>query len=186
MSIREIEFATYGTTNIDPITLVFTLACGISLLVIPRRSCGTPLALVAGLIPNAERLVVFSLDFSMLRIVLLFGIMRFLFKPADAKIEFNLLDRLIVFWAAIGSIIYVAGSGISGAIVYKLGHCFELLGIYFLARLLIKDLTDAQILVSKFALVTILIAIGVLFELATQYNIFSILGGVPELSLIHI
>ena len=141
--------------------------------------------MTACLIPTAERIVVFGLDFSMLRIVLIFALVRFLVKPAESKISLNNLDRLVLLWCAVGTLAYCIGTPTFSAFVYRLGYCFEIIIVYFLGRILIRNYSDAQAFTAHFGTVATLIALGVIYELNTRFNLFSLLGGVPETTWIR-
>ena len=63
----------YGETDIHPVALVFTLVMGVLLLGSRRSHAMLPLLLVASLIPFAQRIVISTLDFNMVRILIVFG-----------------------------------------------------------------------------------------------------------------
>ena len=139
-----------------------------------------PIALIVCLIPYSQRVVLFSLDFNMLRVALTLGLLRLLLKPSEVPAKFSTLDKVFLYWSLAGSIVYVLGQPSISSVVYKLGLSFELLGFYLLCRSMLPDMDHAAHFLSRFAIVTTFIAIGVIVELNTRYNIFSILGGVPE------
>jgi len=72
-----------------------------------------------------------------------------------------------------------------GAYVRSLGNIFDALGIYLLCRILIRDWIDLDQFAKYAAITALLIAPFFLIEWTTGRNYFSILGGVPEYSLIH-
>ena len=69
----------YGATDIHPVALVFTLSMALAFFVVRRDRAAVPLLLVACLIPHTQRIVIGGLDFSMLRIMVMFGWARVMF-----------------------------------------------------------------------------------------------------------
>ena len=85
-------------------------------------------------------------------------------------------------WILISSIFH---DDISGAFVYRLGLTFNAFGIYFLLRVFCQSVEDVEALCRFVAILLIPIAIEMLYEKISGYNLFSELGGVSAISQIR-
>lgn len=175
----------YNETHIDPVALILTLAMGVVMLFIRRDRAIVPVLLVACLVTNAQRIVVGGLDFSMLRIVVLFGWARVLSRGETAHYRFHLLDSVLPIWLALGTVAYVLGPrGSVDAFVQRLGVVFDAAGIYFLFRVLLRDLRDVSRTVEAFSWIALAMVVPMVIENLTGRNLFAPLG-VPELTRIR-
>ena len=73
----------YGSTQIHPVALLLTISMGVAMFVVRRDRTAIPLLIVACFITHAQRVVIGGLDFSMLRILVLFGWARVLFDGQE-------------------------------------------------------------------------------------------------------
>jgi len=72
--------------------------------------------------------------------------------------------------------------GTKDVFINRLGTVYDTFGIYFLCRILILDFSDMELIIKSIIIISIPIAIFMINEQITKYNIFSILGGVPEIT----
>ena len=96
----------YDQTVIHPGALAFTLAAGVLMLLLPQRYVIVPFLVAAVFIPIQQRLVIASLDFFMLRVLILFGWARLLVRSEYRGFKFNALDKGIILWAIASIISY--------------------------------------------------------------------------------
>ena len=176
---------TYGVTNIHPLALLVTLLAGIFLLTARRSQATLAVALVACLIPLAQRVVIAGLNFPMIRLVILFGWLRLATRGELRALRLNAVDRAFIAWILIASSMYVIREGTSAALVYRLGLSFDGLGIYLLFRMLLRGPSDTVQLGRHLALCSALVAVPMALEWATGRNLFSIFGGVPAMTMIR-
>src|SRR5688572_33299534 len=86
--------------------LVFSLLMGGLLLVLPRRYALMPIIVLVCYMTMSERVVVMGLNFTMLRILLLFGWLRLMVKAELHRMRWNTVDRLIIAWAIVRTVNY--------------------------------------------------------------------------------
>ena len=180
--VRHIEWTEYGTTVIHPVALCFTLAMGLLLLWLRRSQAVLPFALVATLIPVAQRVVIATLDFNMMRILLLFGWARALARDELRRIRLNRLDVAIVVWLACGALVHVLREGTLSSFVHRLGYSFDAIGAYFLFRVLVRESRELVVPIRYLAWICLLVAVFMCVEWATDRNLFSAFGGVAEIT----
>ncbi|MGH7494581.1 MAG: hypothetical protein ACREOO_19590 [bacterium] len=175
----------YDQTVIHPGALAFTLMAGVLMLLLPRRYVIVPFLVAGVFIPIQQRLVIASLDFYMLRILILFGWTRLLLRSEYRGLKLNALDKGMILWAVAGIISYTFLWETERAFINRLGISFDVLGSYFLIRCLVRDLQDITFVVKALAVICVPLAIAMLIERATGRNAFAVFGGVPEFTLIR-
>jgi hypothetical protein len=72
-----------------------------------------------------------------------------------------------------------------GAFINRLGKFYDIFSLYFISRILIKNVEDIASVLKVLVLICIPITVLMIYEYKTGRNMFSILGGVPEYSMIR-
>ncbi len=175
----------YNQTVLHPVGLAAVLILGAALVLLPRRFAVFPMIIVACSIPSAQRLVVMSLDFSLLRILVLFAWTRLFLRNEFRGFKWNRLDTLFAAWMVSGIVIYTFQQGTGSALINRLGWAFEGLGMYFFFRCVLQSFEDLDRLVLGFIIMSLPVAVAFLIEQRTGRNAFSIFGGVPQITVIR-
>lgn len=174
-----------GQTIIHPVALGFTILMGTLILFLPRKYQIVPFMLGGFFVPMLQRIVIANLDFSMLRILLLFAFSRLLLRHESKPLKLNAIDYLLILWVFFKIVTYTLLWQTSGAFFNRLGGSFDALGIYFLFRFYIRNADDLQIIIKTLSFIAVLMALFTINERLTGHNIFSIFGGVPETTYIR-
>lgn len=172
-------------TNVHPLGLAAVLVLGLCLILVPRRWSVLPMMMIACFIPSAQKITVLNLDFDLLRIMVLFGFMRLLVRKEYKSFHFKLIDKVIFSWVASMVLFYTFQHGTVTALVNRLGVAFNAIGMYFLFRCLIRNWTDADTVIFGVIMLSIPVAGAFFVEYRTGRNIFSVFGGVPEITLVR-
>lgn len=172
-------------TQMHPLSLAFALIAGFMMLLLPRRAALIPLLFAVVFIPLQQRVVVFTLDFFVLRILVLFGWARVMMRGEFQGFTFNRVDKLMVLWSLSSIVMYTLLWKTGGAFINRLGISFDIIGVYFLSRFLVKDMKDIAWVIKTFAVVSIPVAAAMVYELATGRNLFGIMGGVPDYTVVR-
>jgi hypothetical protein len=175
----------YGATNLHPLGLIAVLLLGVVLVAAPRSYAIYPVIVLACIIPSAQRLVLFGLDFSLLRILVLFGWGRLCLQNEFAGYRWNRLDTAVILWMVSGTVIYTLQQGNFSALVNRLGWMFDGCGMYFLFRCALRDWNDLERVTYCLLIMSIPISMAFALEYGTGRNIFSIFGGVPEFTMVR-
>jgi hypothetical protein len=141
--------------------------------------------IVACFISSVQRIAVFGLDFNLLRIMVLFGTARLLFHKEYVGFIWKPLDTAIVLWIISSMLFYTLQQGTFSAFVNRLGLGFDAFGMYFLFRCLIRDWLDVDTVIFGTLLISIPVALFFILENRTGHNVFSIFGGVPEITKVR-
>lgn len=169
----------------NSVAFAFMLLMGILMLVLPRRYALVPLLMAACYMTLGQRFVIIGLDFTIFRIIILFGIIRSIIRKEYSSITFNTIDKTIIFWAIICLFTGTLLDKTFGNLIHRSGHVYNALGVYFLFRANVKNLDDILRLIKIISVIILPLAIALLIEKATGRNVFYIFGGVPEITVIR-
>lgn len=172
-------------TNIHPVGLAAVLILGLAVLFLPRRWAIFPMICIACIVPSAQKLVILGLDFNFLRIMVVFGFMRLLIKKEHVGFVWTQLDTMVILWSISAILIFTFQQGTFSTFINRLGFGFDVFGMYFLFRCLIRDWVAIDRIVLGVILISIPIAIFFLIEQRTGHNMFSIFGGVSEKTIMR-
>src|SRR5262245_54040752 len=129
--------------GLRPGALVFTAALAIALLVLPRRWMSLPIFIAAAFIPSDQRVIIATLDFSMLRLMILAALARLFLRNEFRPLPLQPMDKAVL--AFVASVV-VTGTLLHGTLsgfVNRAGVAFDLLGLYFFTRISLRTWSDA-------------------------------------------
>lgn len=174
----------YGVTSVHPLGAIAVVLLGVLTLALPRRQALVPFIIAACTIPMAQRFVIAGGDFTLLRLLILFGAARVLSRNEMRGVIWTGMDTLVMLWCVSCTLIMTLQHG-PDILVNRAGWSYDILGTYFLVRCFIRDWDD----VLAFARGTSWTAVPVMgffaLEWVTRYNAFSIFGGVREITWIR-
>lgn len=115
-----------------------------------------------------------------IRLLVVVGILRVIIRGERLSGGMNILDRLMIVWAAWALMSSVFHDNSPGVLVNRLGLVFNACGIYFLLRVFCQSRRDVITLCRLTAIILVPLAIELLLEMVTAYNPFSVFGAVSE------
>lgn len=174
-----------GQTTINPLGFTMVLLCGCSMIGLPRRYAVWPMIVIACLVAPAQRIAIPLLNFDLLRIMVLFGWIRVLFRGETAVYSWNSLDRLFLGYVASNVAIFTLQRATFPDLMNRLGYAYDACGMYFLFRCLVRDWRDFEYMITGFTLISIPIAVVFIVENQTGRNAFAFFGGVPEITVVR-
>ncbi|WP_319562191.1 hypothetical protein [Marispirochaeta sp.] len=183
--LRQIDWIEYGQTVLHPFAVLLVAIMAIVLLNSRSTFFLIPFLVIAAFITHMQRFVIFSLDFSMLRILMVTGILRVSLRNDTHKFEWEKMDSLIIAYIIVLSIAYVALRQNSSAIINRLGVGFETLLAFFLIRMYLNSIIQIRYFIKALSYVFILVAIFMTIEHLTHHNLFSVFGGVNSVTRIR-
>lgn len=119
-----------------------------------------------------------GLDFTVLRILVLVGILRILIRGQNAQVRWNRFDYILMAWVICGAVIYVIQFMNTKAIVNRAGFLFDAIGLYWLFRQMIRSFEDIKVVAKILAVCAVILAPLVAAEWLTGHNPFTVLGKV--------
>ncbi|MDB4632830.1 hypothetical protein OAG01_00120 [bacterium] len=171
-------------TIIHPFTIVLLILTLMTLIAGPRRFWLVAMGLTMCLIPTAQRVVIFGVDFSTIRMAATLGVLALAARGEFKSIRFGKFDILVMVFAAI-PIPMAMIRGDTAQLMNTIGRSVDLTFFYLIGRVTLRDIKD----VASFAMMLVVVAIPVGFSIAneklTGRNLFHFLGGVPEFTPIR-
>ena len=164
-------------TLLHPLGLVALGIMSLIVLTVKREIALMPLIVMAMLIPSGQRLVVGSIDFTLLRLMLIVAWTRLALRGELQGMRLRSLDVAMIGWAISTTVVYTLQRGDVSALINRLGASFDALGVYFYARATVRNLDDVEAVVRSICLLSLVLAGFFVFETMTGINPFGYLGG---------
>jgi hypothetical protein len=169
----------------NTLSIAFLVINAVALLTVSRRCASLPLLVGACYMTLGQNIEIGPFHFSVIRILIAVGMMRVIIKRERLYNGMNSLDCLIVVWASWAIISSVFHDDSTGTLVNRLGSVYNACGVYFLLRFFCQSIDDVMLWCRSTAILLIPVAVAVVLEKMTGYNLFSELGGVSEFSAIR-
>lgn len=163
--------------------LLFLVVCIALVLMLPRRWAPLPLLIGTCYMTLGQQVAIGPFNFSVIRILLGFGMLRVMARREGLSGGVNGLDWGMVAWAAWAVLASVFYEDFSAALTFRLGLVYNVCGAYFLFRIFCQSFSDAVLICRMLALLLLPLAAEMLFEKVAGHNLFSVLGRVSELSM---
>jgi len=176
--VRQFEWGDYGATIIHPAAIVLLVFALWLLLNGPRRLFVIPVVVIAMFVTSAQRIAIGPLDFTLMRLLLVGGIVRAVLRKDAQGMKWNSMDSFLIAYAIVGAITYIALWQNSAAVVHQLGRLYNILLVYFLIRLYVVTEEQIVVLLRALAWICVLSAVFMMIEQVFHYNLFSVFGGV--------
>ena len=158
--------------------LILTAALCFLLLAIPRRLFLFPFIMAACFVPMDQTLSFLTLDFTVLRFLVLFGFLRLFVRGERRPLQWHSFDKLVFAWVVAGSAVYTLQWASFGAFINRTGFMFDCLGMYWLYRQAIQTWDDVFQVISLFALFALVTAPLISWEGTQHTSFFSLFGNV--------
>ena len=152
---------------------------------LPRRFAVCPLLIMTCLMPLGQELVLFGLHLFLFRLLLLVGALRVLCRGEARQLVWTQTDKIFIWWVVVSIVFGTMAKPSIDLFKSRLGEAYNAVGCFFFVRCVVVDLDDVWISVRTLALLCLPVAALMLFENRTGHNLFSIFGGVPELTQIR-
>lgn len=159
---------------------VFLLINVVMLFTLPRRWAPLPLLLGACYMTLGSAIEIGPFHFSAIRMFVAAGVIRVIVRKERLAGNMNVLDWLMLVWAAWALMSSVFHEDTSGALVNRLGLVYNACGIYFLLRIFCQSLDDVVALCQITAILLVPLSIEMISEQVTGHNLFSVFDGVSE------
>lgn len=166
------------TTNIKGPTAILLAVFAFILFIFPRKYFLAPFIFAACFIPADQRIIWWGLDFTILRILVVVGVLRLVLFSEQRKIKITKFDKVILAWVIANSLIYIIQWRYFGAVINRLGFAFDVIGIYWIFRQGIRSWDDVKFSIKMFAICMLILMPFTVYEANTGNNVFTFLGRV--------
>ena len=177
------EKSYYGSTFLHPLAAFALVSLGLLTIALPRKWALVPLMVLTNFVPCSQRIAIFGLDFNLLRLIVMFGLLRVLIKGELFAVKINLMDKLFIGWAISVTVLRTMQHRSPGMLVTMCGTMLEGAGGYIVVRCLIRSWDDVIALAKGVAVIAIPVGIFFFIEKNTGRNYFSIFGGVGKYTI---
>lgn len=167
---------------VHPVVLCAVLAAGASILLLPRRHIIVPLLGAALFIPLDQVILIGPLHWTMLRVIVLLGWIGVLARtlaPRQPLLSggLNAMDKALMLWAAVAAFNIVLLWHTPAAFINQLGALYNVFGIYFLLRILVRDNRDAGRAMQTLTWIAVGVAAMMMLDLASGERMYATLHG---------
>lgn len=173
----------YDRTSLHPGAALALIVCSLLVLFLRRERVIIPFLLAACFISLAQRINIFNLDFTILRLMLLVAAVRIFIRGEYAGFTPRAIDYVFVLWLLARALAYCLLHGQIRDIINQSGVMYDALGTYFLCRMLYRDKEDVLRTGKYLAILSLPVMIFFVIEWQTGQNPFAIFGGVPAESV---
>jgi len=174
-----------GQTTLHAVGVSVLVVLVIIALKVPRHYLAMPLLFLTVSIPSAQRVVVATLDFNFVKILVLVCLARIYSNKKAYKFHLEKPDIILNYWMFWSIFSYgILVGGFSG-VVTRTGFMITAVGSYYIGRACIRTAEDIKRVTIFIGLLAIPMVFFFLIERGTGKNMFSIFGGVPDITLIR-
>jgi len=168
------------SSAMNELATVFLLANAAVLLALPRQWAPLPMLVGTCYMTPGPGIEVGGFSFNIVRILILVGFIRVLFRGERPVGGMNNMDWLMLAWGGWALCTSVFHQAPKDALVFRTGFVYNTLGVYFLIRCFCRSLEDAAGLARSTAILLVPVALEMLNEQITGHNVFAMFGGVAE------
>ena len=156
-------------TVLNPAIAVVLVLAGLLICLLPRQKALVPFLCASFLIPADQILVFAGLHFPVLRILILFGMIRVIVVKLQGQARvfsggINNVDRSLILLSLTTAVAGILLLQDSQAFVYQLGELYTVFGTYFLLRCFICDYDDVVRVLCVFAVLAVVLGGVMIFE----------------------
>ena len=176
----------HGSTTLHPLGMAVFAVLAVATFFAPRRYAAVPLLVLACCTAPAQRVVIASFDFTLIRLLALVGCFRVAVVGDWRGLRWRSLDTAFVLWAVarliLASRTRTLGGGGLNAFIYQAGLLIDDFGIYFFCRCVIRSIEDIGVVARALILISLPSAVAFAVEHLTGRNMFAVFGGVKEIT----
>ena len=168
---------------LHPVVVVWMLIAIVLILALPRKKAIAPFFLAILTIPTGQVAIIAGMHFTMLRILILAGLVRAArWKASSSELwfatGFNGIDQVVVLWTLSAFVVISLQWMNTLMLVASLGSFLDALGGYLVVRFFIPDGEAVRRTIKVFAAICVIHGLCMINEQITGVNVFNWLGGV--------
>lgn len=163
----------------------FLAAIGGLMLLGSRRVALAALVIGTCYIPFYAGVQLGPVNLTAIRVLVAIGFVRTLTRSEYPIGPLNRVDYSMLAWSA--WLIFTSSfhEDPPAALIFRLGLVYDALGIYVLARSYCRSMDDISAICQSIAVALVPLAIAMLYQKISNYNVFSLLGGAAEHSIVR-
>ena len=174
-----------AATNFNGIGAAAIVCLCLLILLLPKRYSILPIVVGVCYLTLGQILLVGPFHFYTVRILILFGLLRVFIRRETRSVVPIPLDRTTLLFVTVCSIAYSFQWMNLEGIINRLGFAFNILGLYFLFRVMLDNREDVLFTYRFLSVAMVPLALLFLLEASTGRNVFSVFGGIPDITMIR-
>ncbi|MHC4212023.1 MAG: hypothetical protein ACYSWP_01495 [Planctomycetota bacterium] len=163
---------------IIPITLLIAISLAVATFIVPRKYFLVPYIIATCFVPDDQRIIIMGLDFTVLRILIVIGVLRIYLQGENRVIRWGFFDKIFFAWAICGAIVYMIQWADMKSLILKCGVLFDIIGFYWLFRQSVRSWNGIYFISKVLAICVLIMAPLLILEWKTGNNPFRLLGTV--------
>ena len=163
-------------SGLHPVAIGATLLGAALIWFMPRRYAAAAFLVVGILIPPAQQIMILGLHFPMFRILIACGLMRVLARGEYLDFSLNTFDKLVFGYVGSICVVFILQWREFDAVINRCGLAYTALGLYWINRVLIRDLDDVEQVLRVLRVMVFIVAACMLVEWKTGRNSFAVFG----------
>ena len=169
-------------TVLNPFVALIIILAGVLMIILPQRKAIIPFLLTSMLIPSDQVLVIAGLHFPLMRMLIVFGMLRvFIIKgPGDWSVfsgGLNRIDKMFILFSVVSTVAGILLFHNVQGLIYELGKLYTAFGIYLLVRCVIRNQEDVVRVIRVLAFIVVALGAVMISERITHHNPYALLGG---------
>ena len=171
----------------SPGILALFVILALAILALPRKFLIIPFLSGAFLVWLTAQFYIAGVHWLVLRLIILLTLVRFaFFRPTEGEEPsriiggLNGIDRAFLFSVLAQAVCVVLQFRQSDAVVNQAGFLIDFLGGYFAVRFLIRDRSDLYRAFKWLAVLSFVLAVGMVIEQLRLVNVFALLAGIAK------
>jgi hypothetical protein len=158
----------FNQTVLHPLGLMVLVVSVLAFFYRERQYVFFPFLILLLFVSTLQRVEIAGADFTLLRILLLFTLIRVYFKKEFYWFEFNIIDLIFIFWVTSTSIAQLFTLG-NETLVFQIGRLIDVAIPYFLVRFLVRNETDIYQFM-KYIVIISLLSVGFFLRGSNSYK----------------
>lgn len=171
-----------GSTELHPVGVIALGLLSALAVTLPRRFAGLPIIFLLCFIPAGQRVVLATVDFTFIRLLMMVVWFRIYIRREIRPIVWNHLDRAMIAWAVISVLTGTLLGWTLSVFINRAGTAVDAMMVYFFFRMLIRNHHELLSMTTQFLLTSFAVAVFFFIESRTSQNLFSVFGGVPDVT----
>jgi hypothetical protein len=174
-----------AASSLTTLGAVFLVVTSLLTLALPRRFAVLPLLATVCYMPLGQVVMVAGLHFYIMRLLVFVGLVRVVCRKEYVGLGASTLDKLFLAWALLTVVLGTLCKPTTEVLINRLGGFYNAAGVYFIARCWVRETAEVIAIVRAVALLLAPMGALMLVEKFTGRNIFSVFGGVPEITMVR-
>ena len=173
-----------GTNIVHPLGAAFFVVAALWVIMCPRKYLVWPMIFIACFVSPAQRFAFLTIDLDFLRAITMLGVLRILVLGELGNTRIRAIDYCM-FAMALSVVLATTVRSGGAQTINVIGQGIDNIGIYLIGRAAVRNWDDLKCTLLGAALIAIPVTIFFIVEQFTQWNFFSLLGGVPETTVMR-